>query len=47
MDATTYAESKGLILKTPQDLPDFMQSIGLNLQKVYMPSADEYGEHCW
>ncbi|WP_336686457.1 restriction endonuclease [Chryseobacterium bernardetii] len=42
--AKTYAESKGLILKTPQQLPDFMQSVGLNLQKVYMPSKDESGE---
>jgi hypothetical protein len=42
--AKTYAESKGLILKTPQQLPDYIQSIGLNLQKVFIPSKDENGE---
>lgn len=42
--AIVYSKSKGLVLKTPQDLPNFIQSIGLNLQKVYMPSSDEHGE---
>lgn len=42
--AIKYAESKGLKLLTPEDLPNFINAIGLNLQKVYMPKADELAE---
>jgi len=42
--AKSYAKSKGLILKTPEDLPNFIQGVGLNLQKVYLPKDDEYAE---
>lgn len=42
--AYEYAKTKELILKTPDDLPNFIQGIGLNLQKVYIPNPDEYAE---
>ena len=42
--ALKYAESKGLILLTPEDLPNFINAIGLNMKKVYIPKADEPAE---
>jgi len=42
--AYKYANQTGLKLLTPDDLPNFINVIGLNMQKVYMPNADEPAE---
>lgn len=42
--AFRYANQTGLKLLTPDDLPNFINAIGLNLQKVYMPNSDEPAE---